>query len=85
MLTRQEIFDAAQKDAHEFPALNSKDATHEVAFIRGATCANDQNAAEILELVTALRSIIEIGKRDLTNPKYDCYFDSAKNVLKKYP
>jgi len=31
----------------------------------------------------ALTGIIEIGKRDLTNPKYDDYFESARNALKE--
>jgi len=30
-----------------------------------------------------LQSIIEIGKRDLTNPKYDSYFEGAKEILKE--
>lgn len=29
----------------------------------------------------ALRAIIEIGKRDLSNPKYDGYFNTAREVL----
>lgn len=31
----------------------------------------------------ALRNIIEIGKRDLSNPKYDGYFDEALSALGK--
>lgn len=33
-------------------------------------------------LEMALRGIIEIGKRDMSNPKYDGYFEEAKEVLK---
>lgn len=36
------------------------------------------------EIESALRAIIELGKRDLTNPKYDDYFDSAKEILKRH-
>jgi len=35
------------------------------------------------ELKAALRDIIEIGKRDMTNPKYDSYFERAKDALEK--
>ena len=31
----------------------------------------------------ALRDIIEIGKRDMTNPKYDVYFETARAALDK--
>jgi hypothetical protein len=36
------------------------------------------------ELEEALRGIIEIGKRDTTNPKYDPFYDYAREVLEKY-
>jgi hypothetical protein len=36
------------------------------------------------KLVEALRGIIEIGKRDMTNPKYDGYFDFAREALAAY-
>ena len=35
------------------------------------------------DLLAALAGIIEIGKRDLTNPKYDAYFEEARAALKK--
>lgn len=31
----------------------------------------------------ALQDILEIGKRDMTNPKYDGYFEKAKQLLNK--
>jgi hypothetical protein len=34
-------------------------------------------------LLEALEGIISIGKRDMTNPKYDVYFESAKAAIKK--
>lgn len=37
------------------------------------------------ELKSALRSIIEIGKRDMSNPKYDGYFEHAKKILADDP
>jgi len=36
------------------------------------------------ELRDALQGIIDIGKRDTTNPKYGCYYRTAKEMLKKY-
>jgi hypothetical protein len=33
----------------------------------------------------ALRAIIEIGKRDLSNPKYDAFFDDALKALASLP
>jgi hypothetical protein len=32
-------------------------------------------------LQEALRGILEIGKRDMSNPKYDGYFEVAKKVI----
>ena len=32
---------------------------------------------------TALANILEIGKRDMSNPKYDSYFDEARAALAK--
>lgn len=37
--------------------------------------------AEIEKLHSALKGIVEIGKRDLSNPKYDGYFEEARQVL----
>lgn len=36
------------------------------------------------ELLEALLGIIKIGKRDMSNPKYDTYFNSARAVLRKH-
>ena len=35
------------------------------------------------DLYEALVGIIEIGKRDLSNPKYDSYFNAARAALAK--
>jgi len=35
------------------------------------------------ELLEALKNIIEIGKRDLSNTKYDSYFNSAQKAIAK--
>lgn len=36
-----------------------------------------------VELYEALDRVISIGKRDMTNPKYDGYFEAAREALKK--
>lgn len=43
-----------------------------------ATITYGQKAQRCVE---ALRGILEIGKRDTTNPKYDAYFDEAREAL----
>ena len=35
------------------------------------------------ELLEALKGIIQIGKRDLSNPKYDGYFKEAEQAIAK--
>jgi hypothetical protein len=32
-------------------------------------------------LLEALEALIDVGKRDMTNPKYDGYFESAKQAI----
>lgn len=39
---------------------------------------------QIRELTEALEGILDIGKRDTTNPKYDGYYRTAKEVIEKY-
>lgn len=39
---------------------------------------------DVEALKAALSGIIEIGKRDMTNPKYDGYFTSAKEVIETH-
>jgi len=56
-----------------------------------STCHNDDYStvadfivkqnARIAALEAALTGIIEIGKRDMTNEKYDIYFDAARALL----
>lgn len=44
------------------------------------------NARLIVEapnLYIALKGLFEIGKRDLTNPKYDPYFEAAREVIER--
>jgi hypothetical protein len=36
---------------------------------------------EVARLREALTGILEIGKRDMSNPKYDGYFDTARAAL----
>lgn len=37
--------------------------------------------AKLAKLEGALRGILEIGKRDMSNPKYDGYFEEARATL----
>lgn len=43
----------------------------------------EQQAQQIATLREALQGILEIGKRDMTNPKYDGYFEQAKQAIKE--
>lgn len=36
---------------------------------------------KLVDVYLSLENIIEVGKRDLSNPKYDSYFREAKKVL----
>ena len=35
------------------------------------------------DLLAALKGIIDIGKRDMSNPKYDGYFESAREAVER--
>lgn len=45
--------------------------------------ANARLIAAAPELLEALESIIELGKRDLSNEKYDGYFETARAAIAK--
>lgn len=45
--------------------------------------ANARLIAAAPDLMDALRGLLEIGKRDLSNPKYDGYFDAARAAVAK--
>ena len=44
-------------------------------------CRLDLANKWITELVGSLAGILDIGKRDMSNPKYNGYFDEAHRVL----
>lgn len=56
-----------------------------VALIHSATRAeaNARLIAAAPELLAALEGILEIGKRDMSNPKYDEYFSAARTAIAK--
>lgn len=68
---------------HEFVGLHIRGrAIKAIALEFDAIARERDEAAD--KLAEALQGIIDIGKRDLTNPKYDGYFTSAKEALAAY-
>lgn len=53
-------------------------------FLYGAKWADSHPSPEVMVLVGALRGIIEIGKRDMSNSKYNSYFESAHDALANF-
>ena len=58
----------------------------QVAFVKYSNGEAEGRATAYLiaaaqELLEALKGIIEIGKRNLENPKYDGYFDAARAAI----
>lgn len=45
--------------------------------------SQEQSETDIKLLLEALKGILEIGKRDMSNPKYDGYFEFAYEVIAK--
>ena len=58
------------------PAAGCEWCSHRVSLRAGAAALRD-----VERLREALSGILGIGKRDMTNPKYDGYFDDAKEAL----
>lgn len=58
-----------------------------IAYISGwagrSAKVNARLIAAAPDLLAALAGIIEIGKRDMTNPKYDAYFEEARAAIAK--
>jgi hypothetical protein len=46
-------------------------------------CANAQLIAAAPALLEALKGILDIGKRDTSNPKYDGYYQTAREAIAK--
>lgn len=55
----------------------------DLGYGHGDDLANARLIAAAPDLLDALRGILEIGKRDTSNPKYDGYFESARAAIKK--
>lgn len=60
--------------------------TEQMGFVAGGTVAMVSQEYKIAaaNLFSALSGIIEIGKRDMSNTKYDGYFKTAKENLAAY-
>ena len=52
-----------------------------IAKVEDAETLNEELQQQVRDLREALGGIIEIGKRDMTNPKYDSYFEKAHAAL----
>lgn len=81
MLNDQQILLAAVTDADEFPVTQN---VHETAFFRGAKWANEQNAAEIAELVQALHRVLA---KSPAGSQYEFWMQerqAIQDLLKKY-
>lgn len=64
-------------------SIPGEQARIEVADYSAESEGNARLIAAAPELLAALAGIIEIGKRDMTNPKYDAYFEEARAAIKK--
>lgn len=78
----EELVDAFENTA-EFDAIIDFPLTSVTnGFRNGFKAALD--LPEVKALESTLRRIMEIGKRDMSNIKYDTYFDEAKEALKSW-
>ncbi len=81
----------SQEHYHHFNTIKDKKGNH-IANCSGSGHSLEEAQANAFfivkavnsheKLVEALSSILEIGKRDMSNPKYDGYFENAKQTLK---
>lgn len=53
-------------------------------FDAGLKEADANPSPEVEGIARTLQGILEIGKRDMSNPKYDTYFKSAIEALSNY-
>lgn len=75
--------EAAEAKVASLEAL-AKDHEDDWKRIQDAERKLDQLRRDNEGLMSALVGLLEIGKRDLTNPKYDSYFDAAREALEKF-
>jgi hypothetical protein len=54
-----------------------------ISFSAAKAQANARLIAAAPDLLAALKNIIQIGKRDMSNPKYDGYFEAARAAIAK--
>lgn len=73
-----ELEAARRAYASEFPL---KDGQPDVGSIHANIRILKAGVLLLCATETALRGIIEIGKRDMSNPKYDGYFTEASEAL----
>jgi hypothetical protein len=74
-------YDIVGPNGEDIGYANSSDGADEPAMY--PVEANARLIAAAPDLIEALRGILEIGKRDLSNPKYDGYFASAVAAIAK--
>jgi hypothetical protein len=64
--------------AHVFDMPNE-----DIGYAHNEARSNAILFANAREVLRTLEGILDIGKRDMSNPKYDPYFNSAKEIIKK--
>ncbi len=69
---------------HVYPASSEAKLGFKGGFIEGFDAGHASAMEEVNGVVKALDGILEIGKRNMENPKYDGYFRTAKEELAKF-
>lgn len=80
-----DLADAWGEGVHKIRGLAGEEIASELVMRYNAyeshTAELSTLRAERDKMETAIRGLLEIGKRDLSNPKYDGYFESLREAL----